>query len=393
MKLNRYISPNIHKQSELTYKALDIIELFVSLFDSFYPKDDRTIIFGSNAGEYASGSPKALYEYVKKAHPNYKIYFYKPFDRSSSKLKKIAYILKFVPIFFRAKVLVSSHPPSDFVPFTIWSDRKIFINVWHGTPLKSMCFEDPSETESSLKRITKLNVKTSFFIVSSELEKKLILRCFRIDSEKICILGHPRNDDLLSDRATRTIHRILNINYSVKTTILYSPTYRRSVPLRHFPFKDFDWVDFDDFLEKNEIIILIRSHVYSNIEKVYPSKRVVYFGFDIYDDINAILPEIDILITDYSSIYIDYLLLNRPLIFLPYDLDTYKQERGLLFNDYDSITPGEKAFTYMQFKNIIKDTLSGNDPYKFKRMALSKQFHQVEYGSSCKNVFKLIEKG
>jgi CDP-glycerol glycerophosphotransferase (TagB/SpsB family) len=72
-------------------------------------------------------------------------------------------------------------------------------------------------------------------------------------------------------------------------------------------------------------------------------------------DIYPLLREVDILITDYSSIYFDYLLLDRPVIFYPYDLLSYvADDRNLLF-DYEAMTPGPKAF---DFESLLS-TLSG----------------------------------
>ena len=69
-------------------------------------------------------------------------------------------------------------------------------------------------------------------------------------------------------------------------------------------------------------------------------------------DINEILPAVDLLITDYSGIYLDFLLCDNPVMFIPYDLKQYQTElRGLLF-DYDLFTPGSKIDT---LKNFIKE--------------------------------------
>jgi CDP-glycerol glycerophosphotransferase len=77
-------------------------------------------------------------------------------------------------------------------------------------------------------------------------------------------------------------------------------------------------------------------------------------------DICFILKYTDILITDYSSIYFDFLLHNKPIIFYPYDLEYYKsKDRGLIF-DYDKFTPGPKAYNLNQLKKIIMEVIKNN---------------------------------
>lgn len=74
----------------------------------------------------------------------------------------------------------------------------------------------------------------------------------------------------------------------------------------------------------------------------------------------------DILITDYSSIYIDYLLLDRPLIFLPYDKEQYLKGRGMNF-EYDKVTPGAKPDSQQKFIDAIAEICHGRDRYQQER--------------------------
>jgi CDP-glycerol glycerophosphotransferase len=364
----------------------------MAFLDFLYPKDDKTVLFGSDNGEFASGSPKALFEYMKKKHPEYKILFYSPFMKPKA-LEKVKYVFTCAPLFFRAKFLVSSQSPKDFFPFA-WSTKKIFINTWHGTPLKAMFFSDHGASKSSLRTILQTNDKTSAFIVSSKLEAKLISRCFLIDPEKFRYLGHPKNDSLYKNEGSspKIIPEIIRNIPKYEKIILYCPTYRRYAPTLFFPFEDFDLKNLAQFLEKNKLVILVRTHIYDKASAMnFFSKRVIPFGFDVYNDVNSILPEVDILITDYSSIYIDYLLLDRPCIFIPYDLDNYKAKRGLLL-DYDYWAAGDKVVTYKGFIRAIEAVLAGKEAYQDERQALRTQFHEYQTENSCEKVFQLINR-
>jgi CDP-glycerol glycerophosphotransferase len=368
------------------------IEILISFLDFFYPKDNKTILFGSNTGEFVTGSPKALFEYINNNHPDeYDVFYYLPFHKTFRLNERMNYILRLLPIFFKAKFLVSSHPPTDFFPLIAWSRKKVFINTWHGTPIKSIFFADLGETKEDLERIVRMNTKTSAFLVASDLEARLIERCFKIDPNKLCYLGHPRNDILLKNNNQRKLPVIVKNLPEYQTIILYCPTYRRDAPTTFFPFNDLDVKHLNCFLKKNKILLLVRGHVYSRYsEKPFFSKRIIDFSFEVLNDVNEILPEVDLLVTDYSSIYIDYLLLDRPCIFIPYDLENYKRKRGLLL-DYNAWTPGRKVVTYRQFVVAVEEILSGVDLYKGRRQELIKQFHCFQTENSCEKVFKLLD--
>lgn len=360
----------------------------VTLIDYFYPKNNKLIIFGSNVGEFASGSPAALYEYFKNKN-DYEIYFYTPFEESKSFFEKIRYIFKYIPLFFRAKYLVSSHPPYDFFPFIFWSDKKIHINTWHGSGLKSMFFADESEKKSHLNDILKLNNKTTIFLASSNLDALLMNKSFRIGMNKFFITGHPRNDVLLSKKYEK-IRILFNMSDKDKI-ILYCPTYRRNSSAKFFPFDDFDLNDLNNYLEKNNLFILIRGHIIEgSVKNIFFTERILNFGFDVCNDVNTILNEVDILITDYSSLFVDFLILNRPMIFIPYDLEFFEKNRGLLL-DYNVWTPGDKVKTYEEFKIALDMIISGEDIYLNQRTKIRNQFHGNYNGEASKKVFGMID--
>lgn len=393
MSMNQFIAQLSQRQANIIICLLTFIRYFSEFLDYLYPKNNKMIVFGSNTGEFMSGSPKALFEYIRTNHPEYACYYYLPFEKPLSKYQIVKYVIQVAFTFFRAKFLISSHPSSDFFPFT-WSNRKILINTWHGTPLKSMFFADASDTKSNLKRILRLSKKISAFIVSSKLEAATITECFLIDPRKFHYLGQPRNDILLKKHTNNILPSIIGNFPEYSKAILYCPTFRRGSSTNFFPFADFDLQHLNSFLEENKIIILLRGHVYNEaLGEQYFSERILDFGFETCSDINPILTEIDILVTDYSSIYFDYLLLDRPCIFIPYDIDDYKKRRGLLYDDYEFWAPGYHVLTYRDFTAAIKEILSAEDIHAIRRRGINRQLNYYQTENSCEKIFKLIDKG
>jgi len=381
------------KQKAIIKVLLVPIQILVIALDFLYCKDNNLIVFGSNIGQYKSGSPKALYDYVQDKQNTFRGFFYAPFELKSTAQELIMSVVKFAPIFFRARYLVSSHPPMDFVPFIWWSRRKVLINVWHGGPVKAIFFADADEKLNDLRTVKSLNKRTNIFVVASQLEAALISEEFQLNPKKFQYLGHPRNDILLSGASdnkivTKTIRNVP----TYKKVILYCPTYRRDNSVEILPFGDLDTEKLFKFLEESEAIMLIRQHLMAKLIKTeYLSNRIIDFGFDICPDINPALPEIDVLVTDYSSIYIDYLLLNRPCIFIPYDIEQYKERRGLLLDDYDFWAPGYKVKTFEEFLKALEFSLSGQDVHKAHREEICRQFNYYQTDRSCEKILNILK--
>jgi CDP-glycerol glycerophosphotransferase (TagB/SpsB family) len=366
-------------------------QLLFQFFDFITPKKKRLIVIGSNAGKYASGSPGVLDGYIRRKHPEYEVEYYLPF-RESDIRKTVIYIIKFIPRMLSARMLIFSHGPYDFYPFFWWSNRKKSINFWHGIPLKSMAFDDPEEDKKHIKLVRKMNSKTTFFIVSSKLEEALMAKCFLIDPSKFRCLGQPRNDVLLNQDNPERIKPLPIDMPENEMLVLYAPTWRRYSETEFFPFDDFDLDDLNEFLKEHKMVLLLRGHVSEkgNQEDLF-STRIIDSGFDVCENVYPLLNSIDLLITDYSSIYLDFLLLDRPCMFIPYDVDLYRIKRGFLLEDYEDWTPGPKIHSYEDFKKSLLEIKNGIDQFGDERNRLRKIFHSCQTDETLENIVSLIE--
>lgn len=390
MAVNAFIARLSIKNSDRIARLLIPVQMLSSVIDFLYPKKDNYIVCGSNTGEYFSGSPKAFYEYVTVHHPEFKIFHYHPFRKKNSPWETLSYMIHFFPIYYSARFLVSSHPPNDFFPFVWWSRRKCVINTWHGFGIKAMFFADSGDTGDK-RKIVKLNEKTTYFLVSSKLESALKAKTHMVNPRKFLYIGQPRNDRLLEPGPKTCLRTTFKTLPEYKKIILYGPTYRREKPTLFFPFEDFELEQFNRFLEEEKIIILLRGHVYAKgSPDDFFGDRILDLSHDVLEDEYDILPEIDILITDYSSLYTTFLLLNRPMIFVPYDREEYETGRGLLLDDYDFWTPGRKVSTYHEFIDALKEILSGNDIFASKREDVRKIFHYNQNGNTSEKLLAVM---
>lgn len=270
--------------------------------------------------------------------------------------------------------------------------KRLIINLWHGVPLKKIALLDPNLKKTAriyFKKIFSENY-TCILTTSHELIP-LMARSFAVSEDKIKVWGQPRNDGLFQKNDCREILGQLFPDLPEYTkTVLYAPTFRDYGQVQLFPFKDFDQKQLEAFLEEKNMLLFIRTHVAEQGSAApYLGKRIRFLGNEQAEDVTGILNIFDCLITDYSSIYIDYLLTDKPMIFLPYDRQQYLDGRGMNF-DYDDVTPGPKPETFNDFLNSLSPK---EDFWKSERTRVNRLFNEIQHPCAadiCNKVLKMI---
>ena len=270
--------------------------------------------------------------------------------------------------------------------------KRLIINLWHGVPLKKIALLDPNLKKAAriyFKKIFSENY-TCILTTSHELIP-LMARSFAVSEDKIKVWGQPRNDGLFQKNDCRKILGQLFPDLPEYTkTVLYAPTFRDYGQVQLFPFKDFDQEQLEAFLEEKNMLLFIRTHVAEQGSAApYLGKRIRFLGNEQAEDVTGILNIFDCLITDYSSIYIDYLLTDKPMIFLPYDRQQYLDGRGMNF-DYDDVTPGPKPETFNDFLDAPSPK---EDFWKSERTRVNRLFNEIQHPCAadiCNKVLKMI---
>lgn len=268
---------------------------------------------------------------------------------------------------------------SNFFPYCFLKRHKIFINLWHGIPLKRLGWQSRDTWE---KYFSHEMQRYSAHIVCSEAEQINIAACYRMNIDNIWITNAPRNDALFRHE-TNTPENL--------RTIIYAPTWRDgNDPVEFFPFADFELAVLDQWLEARGLRMMLRAHLVERsdhslqISKFENSKNL-YIDRDDKVSLQEKLLAAKILITDYSSIYLDYLALDRPIIFIPYDLKAYDEKRGFLF-DYGAVTPGPKVLTFIEFleamERAVQDPTWGSEA----RSNVRKIMHAQQDGNASQRI-------
>ncbi|MDE5422986.1 CDP-glycerol glycerophosphotransferase family protein [Ancylomarina sp. DW003] len=212
-------------------------------------------------------------------------------------------------------------------------------------------------------------------------------------------LGLPRNDQLFSEDYKKESRAYYDEKYNLKgkTTVLYAPTFRNYSEEIKLPFSASDFERLNEFFEKNNWVMIYRPHYIENIiprEYMKGKKNILILDSTAEEDSQKLLAATDVLMTDYSSIYVDYLILDRPICFLPFDLDLYEKEKGLVIDfENESCIPGpiindaNELLTFFEAVNSSKDSFAD-------RRNLSKAYY-FEYfdNQACKRVWDAILSG
>jgi len=386
---------------KLLVAIIKIISLPLYLLGMLIPKNKNIWIFGTGNGRKYNENSKALFEYVVKNKKTIRAIWLTRNEEIRSQLDKknkevyAFYSLKGIYFSLISKILVISTSFYDigFVAYLFPRNVKI-IQLWHGTPLKklrgsSLRFGMKVYLKKFLPKNTFLWIFVQYIGRHSDLIISATDKNIKIYKElghkNVKITGQPRNDILF---------KIIE-NSDKKKTFFYLPTYRAYGNDFDFFFQyGFDLEKMDSFLEKNNVSLLIKFHPCDEKQNKklinsFSNTKNIFLSQD--NDIYKLLPKIDALLTDYSSIYFDFLLLNRPIIFTPFDFEKYKKLNGFYYN-YNLVTPGPKAKDWKEVLVYMQEAVKNPNKYQKQRKKINDMFNKYKDGKSSERVFQEILK-
>lgn len=352
-------------------------KIFGKLFNIFtrLPINDNLISFIIDSNESFSGN----LEYIKnefEKRGNFEFHFYYKDKLSFNSLKKLT----------TSKYIFLN---DNFFPFAFMNVNKktVVIQLWHA-PGAFKKFGGSVENASMLKLISN---NTDYLITTSRHIEDYYGEAFQIDKSKIIPLGLPRADYYFKNHDINKLRDEFNKKYGAdpdKKIILYAPTFRENEEFNNV----FNYLNLKEFNEclSDEYILVLRLH--PKIKKFYSSDISVneeYIDCSDYKNEQGLLLISDILITDYSSIMIEFGLLNKPIIFFAYDLDNYlDNERGFYF-DYKKDLPGPIVYTTEELVDCISN---GVDTSKLNSF-IKTQFDETDGNASKRIVDFVLKEG
>jgi CDP-glycerol glycerophosphotransferase len=285
------------------------------------------------------------------------------------------------------------------------------VQLWHGVPLKRIELLVAKQIVANLSPLGRLTfwayraligrhrrldylVSTSAFVAN-----EAMMNCF--NAQHWPATGYPRNDVLLDERLRQ--HPLMLIGMDVQAmqdvreaksrgwrVMLYAPTFRK-----HFvdPFSSgaLDLEALEKFAELHDLLILVKLHplMRQPADRGMAGRNIIFVSPD--SDIYPLMADVDLLVTDYSSIYFDFLLLDRPIVYYCQDLDDYiKDDRGFIF-DYDAMTPGPKVGTQAAMESVLEEILQGEDVWHVQRERVRNVVFDCPYGSAVERLMTLLD--
>ena len=375
-----------------------------SMIANMVPKRKTLWIFSAWNGKQFSDNSKYLYLYVKQNRSEIEAVWCAKTKQAYRNLVALeipcfyAYSLKGMVYQMRAGVVLFTHSVDwDLCSFFIGKKTRR-IQLWHGIPLKMIGQDDNLNRTSKLTEIVMkvfMNFraqKFDFIIAAGEEDKKIYQTAFNIGPEKVRVTGLPRNDILLSSGKED--------NSRTATNIIYMPTFRGSPNSEFLLFEDtdFSFDKIDQWLIDRDVTFHIKLHPvnrlsFSTLQKIKKCRAI--FLANNEEDIYAMLKNYEILITDFSSIYFDFLATGKSIILAPLRMSDYlTQDREGLYFDVNELAPDGICKTWKEVFAQVEKYLSFEDEGSSYRTIQKRFHHYLDNKSShrvCAEILKTLE--
>lgn len=306
--------------------------------------------------------------------------------------------------------LLSSLTVSGFNTFTSYPKFTYNIEVGHGeVGFKGCGLMDKKNKQFSFtpEEYTKIDKICTISTMSM-----ILLSSFAaVPENKYEITGNPRTDTLVLSDGKINLERLLKIPLNNKKVVFNMPTFyihentglvSGSKELNDsIKIKNFDYKKFNEFLIDNEIIFI--SKVHHGEERTVTSKvknrhldNMIFISNDDLDkaelDLYEILNAADMLITDYSSIYGDFLFMDKPTIFVNTDMEKYEEERGIILQPYDFWAAGPKVTNQDDLSKEILKCINDSNYYKKERNTIRDIFYYHKDDKATMRVWDTIDR-
>ncbi|MDA9366605.1 CDP-glycerol glycerophosphotransferase family protein [Pseudomonadales bacterium] len=359
----------------------------------------KNIIIFSQAKSRYSGNSRVMFEYL--VDNGFDVFWLYTDDIQKNKISKNyeAHLIKIkslkaISVVMQARYFIISYSGSDLGYLWHIAKNNTVLNLWHGICIKNIGLID--EKFSSQVSKTFIRDETSYYTymtASSDIDRYVTCVSHGLNVKSVLSTGNPR-----TDRYLRNL-KALNNDTARFIKILYAPTFRDyelDINL-FFPFPDFDCENLQSFFSQNSNIkIYLRPHpsdLQSNqqaksLEDQFPD-NIIYYSQLVCDDVDEQIEQFNVVITDYSSIYIEPLLADTPCIFIPFDYDRYIKKRGLAYN-YDLVTPGPKVTSFRAMLNSLESAVNGAPDWRLRRSLVVDMFFKYKDDGACQRIAEQI---
>lgn len=368
------------------YIRCDVIYFFANLM----PKKQKMWVFGSWFGEKYWGNARCFFEYVSRHQPAVRaVWLTKNPDvleyvRSLGFTAYDACSIQGIWVSMRAECCVITHNLYDINEYATAVRKTKIIQLRRGTP-----FKKAPDTDAIIQ--TPRNLFTfpmykkyifrwpdALVVATSQIVADVYVKYFNVPSRNVAITGYPRNDQLFDQSEIHLEPSLKHVAVrmeNAETTGVFVPH-----DAAHHFFAQLDTINAQ--LSRRNIVLLVKPYLeppgYDTIQSL--SNIIFIKNQETMTDIYPLLPMTDFLITDYASIFFDYLMLDKPVFFVPFEIP--EADRQSFFYTYDEVTPGPHLARWDQVVECLSQIPGCCADYASERKKVCKRFNRYADTSS-----------
>ncbi|MDQ4214086.1 CDP-glycerol glycerophosphotransferase family protein [Microbacterium sp. ASV81] len=310
----------------------------------------------------------------------------------------------------RAGVVVVTHGFGDVNRYA--TSGAFLVQLWHGIPLKRIGLDSPATVQSAiLPRFVPLQRligalyrgqtrRIRILPAASDRSRGRLESAFGLGVEQVLVTGEPRVDVLSAgepgerrDRARRLLEAAVGPVPEGARVLLYAPTWRDGAADPAVPGAA-EWERIVAMLERTDAVLLVRSHPLGegDYRPTAETARIRTIGSSLVADITPILPAVDVLVTDYSSLAYDVGLLAMPVVYLAPDPEEYARSRGF-YGRYVDVAGEDSAADWTAAVAQLETTLQDAAEHarrSERSRALSAAMHAHRDGRNAERVHDAI---
>ncbi|CAG21080.1 hypothetical protein PBPRA2702 [Photobacterium profundum SS9] len=289
--------------------------------------------------------------YLKTYYPEFDVITIKGKQKLSARRR-----LNTLMSFFSAYYLIVDHA----IPRFLTNKKRKIYNVWHGIPLKTIRHFDNKRFKETFLDFESKNLNG--LVCSSMLDMAVMSACFQVPPSRCILSGLPRNDLVFKGQLEwyEDVQEARLIeNLQGRKLVSWMPTYRGTWYENNeiVGFSESDECQLFDFLKANNAVLGVRPHKFSCLQP-FPLLEAEGLLLDLkeYDVTNTVLKHTDILITDYSSVWLDYSIISSNICLYLYDAQKYDGERGMIY-PLDTVFPGDISYDFNQLLMALNQSM------------------------------------
>ena len=361
------------------------------------PIKPKTILYESFLGRNFSDSPKAVYNYLQATYPGQfkHVWISNPGvtgmptgQPDTTVVKRFGW--RYMYYLATAKFqVINMRQPKWFVK----RPGTKFLATWHGTPLKHLVFDMDNVASANplYKQIFfQQSRQWDYLVTANQFSVDVFEHAFMYPVDKMLKSGYPRNDILSApdrDARARQIKEQLGIPLD-KKIILYAPTWRDDDYYGVGDYKFTLKLDINRLKRElgDEYVLVLRTHYFITEHLDTTGFGDFVYNESSYDDIAELYLISDVLITDYSSVFFDYAILKRPILYFVYDYEKYGSVLRGFYLDMEKDLPGPLLKTNDDVLAALHNLPQVTQDYAAAYDRFSQRFNAWEDGHATQRV-------